>query len=178
MKCIECKKIELNGRQKMYCSNACKLKHLYHKADKGERLKKLKTWRDKNKEKISENKARYYQKHRERLLEVRKQYHKEHPEVDKAYKQRPKGRYMTYRLGAKNRNLLFEITLEEFTEFQYKPCVYCGDTFDKIGIDRVNSSKGYVKGNMVSCCEMCNKMKLHHDKETFINHCKQIAKNN
>jgi len=175
MKCIECKKVELTGRQKMYCSNACKLKHLYHKADKFERLKKLKKWRENNKELVSETKRRYYQKNREKLLAVRKKYHREHPEIDKAYKQRPKGRYMTYRLGAKNRNLRFEITLEEFTEFAVKPCIYCGDSFDKIGIDRVDSSKGYIKGNMVSCCEMCNKMKLNHGKEAFIEQCIKIS---
>lgn len=43
------------------------------------------------------------------------------------------------------------------------PCTYCG--FEpiwpksRVGIDRVDTSKGYIIGNVVSCCSQCNNSK-------------------
>jgi hypothetical protein len=41
------------------------------------------------------------------------------------------------------------------------------------GIDRVDNTKGYYRGNCVSCCEMCNRMKLDYSAEIFL---KQLLK--
>lgn len=42
------------------------------------------------------------------------------------------------------------------------------------GIDRVDSSIGYEKENCVSCCVVCNRMKLDHDAQFFYNKIKDI----
>lgn len=42
------------------------------------------------------------------------------------------------------------------------------------GIDRIDNNLGYTVGNSVSCCEKCNKMKLDHNYNEFLNHIKQI----
>ena len=42
------------------------------------------------------------------------------------------------------------------------------------GIDRVDSSKGYLPNNVVACCTTCNRMKLDHSRNEFITHLKSI----
>lgn len=45
-------------------------------------------------------------------------------------------------------------------------------------IDRIESSKGYTKDNIVLCCLTFNVMKLDFSKTDFIKYCKIIAENN
>jgi hypothetical protein len=84
------------------------------------------------------------------------------------------GRYAKYKSCAKDRDISFDISIEEFTTFWQTPCSYCGDSIETIGIDRVDSSLGYKINNIVSCCTICNRMKLDYTKEFFINHIQKI----
>jgi len=47
---------------------------------------------------------------------------------------------------------------------------------ETVGLDRVDSSAGYVFANVVSCCVVCNRMKLDHSQEAFIEHCRRIVR--
>ena len=38
------------------------------------------------------------------------------------------------------------------------------------GIDRICSSKGYIQGNVVTCCRTCNVAKSDMSYKEFINH--------
>jgi len=69
--------------------------------------------------------------------------------------------YTTYKKGARERNLHFSISYEEYETIVKNPCYYCGMTQERgfNGIDRINSSNGYILTNCVSCCQMCNYMK-------------------
>lgn len=42
------------------------------------------------------------------------------------------------------------------------------------GIDRIDSNLGYVIGNCVPCCTMCNRMKLAHSQEDFFLQIKRV----
>ena len=42
------------------------------------------------------------------------------------------------------------------------------DTFLWNGIDCIDSSKGYVEGNVVPCCKSCNEMKSSKSSEDFL----------
>lgn len=96
--------------------------------------------------------------------------------------------YGSYKHSAKKRKLEFSITKAEFIEFVLKPCHYCGSEptrFIKLynkklsaegmdrseirinGIDRLDNSKGYVLGNMVTCCKTCNVAKHALSMEDF-----------
>lgn len=99
----------------------------------------------------------------------------------------------TYISGAKVRNLEFTLSDDEFDNLIFGNCYFCGDSpkkyqtdlkfnktneiFKRNGIDRLDSSLGYTKENSVSCCSVCNlmKMKLHHD--DFINQIFKISQN-
>jgi hypothetical protein len=94
---------------------------------------------------------------------------------DKEHRQTPKGKYDVYRDCAARKNLEFELTLQDFEDNWNKECHYCGDTIQTIGFDRIDSSKGYVKNNLVLCCTTCNSMKSNLSTETFILFCKKIS---
>lgn len=51
-----------------------------------------------------------------------------------------------------------DLNKEEFKNIISKPCTYCGD-IRKIGLDRIDNSKGHIKTNVVPCCYECNTAK-------------------
>lgn len=50
-------------------------------------------------------------------------------------------------------------------------------TFKYNGIDRIDSKKGYIKGNVVTCCKKCNIAKSDMTYKEFIEHIRKIYKN-
>lgn len=77
--------------------------------------------------------------------------------------------YSNYKFNAKNRDLAFELSKEEFKRIINLDCFYCGDSPSGIksvkgcvgtmiynGIDRLDSDVGYIEGNVVPCCKQCN----------------------
>lgn len=89
--------------------------------------------------------------------------------------------YKAYQYGAKSRSLNFSLTREEFGRLTKEPCTYCGvnpykeftgtnkgsSAYLYNGLDRVNNSEGYVVGNVVSCCQICNQAKHSLSIEQF-----------
>lgn len=81
-------------------------------------------------------------------------------------------RYSAYKHDAKNRNIVFFLTKEYFIKLSQGNCFYCNSKPSKIeknkfnrgdfiynGIDRIDNNKGYINGNVVSCCTVCNRAK-------------------
>ena len=77
-----------------------------------------------------------------------------------------------YKRNAKGKGLVWELSLEDFTELVKSPCSYCGSLpqrvfkkhhsssiFIRNGIDRKDSAIGYIKENAVPCCWECNRLK-------------------
>lgn len=87
------------------------------------------------------------------------------------------GRFICYKASAKERNLSFNLSLNEFKTFSNMKCHYCGSETNVIGIDRINSSIGYVLPNCISCCATCNKMKMDMGYTTFLLHIEKIKNN-
>lgn len=92
-------------------------------------------------------------------------------------------RYCEYRLGAKTRNLIFQLTPDEFKNIVKQKCHYCGgfsiDSNPKSrgnGIDRKNNNIGYVIENCVSCCVNCNYMKKAMPYNDYIKHIRRSYK--
>lgn len=84
-------------------------------------------------------------------------------------------RYSEYRNNARNRNIEFQLSVEEFKELVEKPCHYCGGYSSDWniksrgnGIDRKDSNIGYVYENCVPCCSKCNFVKNKIPYKDFI----------
>lgn len=88
--------------------------------------------------------------------------------------------YARYKKQAKERNLIFDLSIDDFTSLTKGICYYCGlepqqiagnKSFNGIyrynGIDRLDNKIGYTKDNVVSCCGGCNHAKSDMDYEDF-----------
>jgi hypothetical protein len=91
-----------------------------------------------------------------------------------------------YKRGAEVRGLDFDIPRDLFEELIDSDCSYCGaKPGNRItphgkpiiyqGIDRLDNSKGYVVGNVVPCCIICNKMKKAMNETEFMSHVRAIV---
>lgn len=85
----------------------------------------------------------------------------------------------SYISNANNKNVKFELTVEQFYELLQKDCFYCGikpsNVYDKRyynivynGVDRKDNSIGYTLENSVPCCKMCNISKNKNHINDFI----------
>lgn len=143
------------------------------------RKDKRQQWRDEHREALRAKDRSLEQKAK------RKKYRETHKEEErerrKKYDITVRGRYSIYKQNAKQRNIQFDITVEEFDEITQQPCTYCGgfngecNGIKYSGVDRINSSQGYIKLNAIPCCETCNKMKLDYDLHDFLEHVKKIV---
>jgi len=84
----------------------------------------------------------------------------------------------SYRREAAKKGLPFEISREEFGALLRSDCYYCSlppsnrqashdDDFYYSGVDRIDSNKGYLRGNVVPCCFPCNTAKNNRTLEEF-----------
>jgi hypothetical protein len=109
-----------------------------------------------------------------------KERRKENPEKTKIkykeHNQNINGKYREYKSGAKRRDIVFDLTKDDFKTFWQKPCHYCDSPIETIGIDRKDNSIGYTLDNCLSCCITCNSSKSKSTYEEFIEHCKRIAR--
>lgn len=97
--------------------------------------------------------------------------------------------FRSYRKRAKTKKHAFELTPERFRELTTQDCYICGSPpqgkyrHDKRsvyrrfyvynGIDRVNSREGYVEGNVITCCKICNTGKSDLSLEAYLLHIHQ-----
>lgn len=92
--------------------------------------------------------------------------------------------FKDYKNGATKRNLEFNLSFVEFHELLLGDCYYCKSKprqnkggkpyfvkalppLKRNGINRLDSSIGYVKENVVSCCTKCNYAKHEMTIEEF-----------
>ncbi len=121
---------------------------------------------------------------KERKKALRRAYYRK-PEVNKKSrlrgnkwrKENPKKyRFSSCKSGARIRGFEWDLTFEQFIIFWRKPCFYCGSEIETIGLDRIDSKKGYTLDNIVSCCPCCNNWKGSMSQEDFLSHCFKIVK--
>ena len=87
-------------------------------------------------------------------------------------------RYSLYRAKRNTRNKAFGLSLDDFKKITEQKCFYCGEyTTGKnyCGIDRLDSSIGYEKWNVVPCCTTCNTMKMDMNVNEWIQNMKKVV---
>jgi len=83
-----------------------------------------------------------------------------------------------YKYNASKRKITFDLCMEDFNKIIKENCYYCDkEPSQKIelssqklyynGVDRIDSSKGYIKSNCVPCCKMCNIAKSSYSLSEF-----------
>lgn len=99
-----------------------------------------------------------------------------------------------YKKSAKERNIAFILTINEFKALIDKSCHYCGagpslkvyndnrmlqrnvnGNFIYTGVDRIDSSKGYHIDNCVTCCKTCNFAKNNMSYAEFIEYLDRLV---
>jgi hypothetical protein len=105
-----------------------------------------------------------------------------------------KGLFNAYKRGAQNRGLSFVLTIEGFKMLIAGNCHYCNSSPSSIyniknsktgetragipivynGVDRVDNKIGYTNSNSVSCCEICNRMKMSQEYSAFLSQIEKI----
>jgi hypothetical protein len=105
----------------------------------------------------------------------------------KGYKEIYAGDWSRIIFGAKKRNIDFDISIEyawNLFEAQNRKCVYTNkELFFNIrdndiktaSLDRIDSSIGYIEGNVQWIHKNINKMKMNLDENTFIEWCSLIS---
>ena len=157
-------------------------------AQKPERKEVKAAWIEENYEKV----ALYCLNHRQKMIETDLEgFHQHNAEMMKAWRDKNPEKvllankkkcenidyaYGNYKLSAELKQLDFELTKEDFVVIVKKECEYCGIMQDKgfNGIDRLDSSVGYISENCVSSCAMCNYMKKCLNKQTFLHRIEHI----
>jgi hypothetical protein len=160
-------------------------------AEKPERKAVKLAWKEANYEKV----AKYWMDARIRLIENNlegylkknadnaKNWREANPEkcekINKEKNNNINYHFVTYKNSAENKRLNFQLTKGDFMEMVEKECYYCGIIQDKgfNGIDRLDSSEGYIMSNCVSCCQMCNYMKGSLGPTIFMNRIEHIMTN-
>ncbi len=91
-----------------------------------------------------------------------------------------------YKRHALERNLVFELTFEQFVKLCESNCTYCGSIPSTImktvnenwiynGIDRKDNTFGYTELNSLPCCRICNRAKNNLPYKEFTTYLDRIA---
>ena len=90
--------------------------------------------------------------------------------------------YKRYKNNARSRNKSFNLSEEKFFKTVTSNCFWCGSApYQKLGkikymgVDRIDSSIGYLNDNVLPCCKKCNYAKRDMSFEEFDNWVKSIV---
>jgi hypothetical protein len=102
--------------------------------------------------------------------------------------------FYSYKKGAIDRGFLFDLDKDYFKKLLSNNCFYCDKKPSSLyqiknsktgeiragiplvynGIDRFDNKKGYTLNNCVTCCEICNRMKMASTADNFKKQIKKI----
>jgi hypothetical protein len=138
---------------------------------------------EKNKEKLKQDASLYYHENKEKTLENVKKYRDENREVIREkgreyYRRKHKNRLLNAaRSRAKRSGLAFDITEDDFDMVDQCPLLniplFIGEGRKSVkpnspSMDRIDSTKGYVKGNVWIISYKANTMKSNSTLEEFL----------
>lgn len=141
-----------------------------------------KDWYEKNKEQVKEKARQYYYDNKEKVLENVKSYRDANrPLIQQKgkeyYRRKLKNRLLNAaRARARKYGYEFDLTVDDIIMPKYCPLLGIemfvtesrkGKKHSSFSLDRIDSSKGYVKGNVWVISMMANSMKSDSNYEDF-----------
>lgn len=136
-----------------------------------------KKWYEKNKEVISEKRKgnrheehlSYYQKNKETIIKATKEWAKKNPEKVKEIQKKSRSSNDKRRLfnliknRSKNKYIDFNLTIDDIIIPEVCPYLNTnfiyGDSNKGMSVDRIDNTKGYIKGNIEVISIQANRMK-------------------
>lgn len=108
-----------------------------------------KRWRTANKESVACSNQKWRDANRERELARHKS---------------PKARFNNASRYADRRGKTWDIAFEIYAKLISRPCHYCNNELGSmagygVGLDRIDNSVGYLTGNVLPCCKICNSIR-------------------
>jgi hypothetical protein len=90
-------------------------------------------------------------------------------------------RFQRWEFLARKKKMAFSIGFKDVEEMPFV-CYYTGiplttdaNQYNTVSLDRMDSTKGYVKGNVALCCEIVNRMKQELSCDDFVSYCKRVV---
>lgn len=130
-----------------------------------EKLRKAEYYQQ-NKSSIDNRCKQYTSLNKEKVLQKNRKHYKENKEeilrYQKSIRHTPKRKYGQARKSAKERNLEWTITFEEYISLISNPCHYCNSPLKEFGgssLDRIDNAIGYILTNVLPCCGTCNNIR-------------------
>lgn len=100
--------------------------------------------------------------------------------MDSTEKSKLEQKYRSKKQSCKSRGIIFELSLKEYIKLMTKKrCQYTKRAFSSTtirSIDRIDNTKGYIKGNCVVCCQHLNSIKSNAPYEDIIGMVKYLKK--
>src|SRR3990167_7218803 len=150
------------------------------------------TYKEKNREKILENKKKYYKENKEKINKYHREkynrnkdiYTKQMREYYSKTENRAKKILWKAKETAKNKNLEFNIEICDIIIPEYCPFLGIRLTHElgkgqlqaNSSIDRIDPKKGYIKGNVQIISRLANSMKSNATKEQLLTFAENIIK--
>lgn len=134
------------------------------------------TWLNYRDRQYSENQDEYLKNNAETMAKWRERNLEKVQEANINNLLNIKKHLYNYKHRCELQEIHMELTEETFKNIVKHPCYYCNTIQDKgfNGIDRMDSTRGYILENCVSCCDECNTMKGSLDVITFIKRAEHI----
>lgn len=85
--------------------------------------------------------------------------------------------FLLRRRYAEERGIEWGLSLGQYTGMWGKPCHYCGGEVLRGSIDRLELDRGFVEGNCVPSCLVCNMMKRTMSAKEYLDHCARVSAN-
>jgi hypothetical protein len=146
----------------------------YRDTHKEHELERTNKWRRENREHVNELRQARYDPEKQSISNKKYRQTEHGKALCKKLANTPKSKFFYYGYDAKRRGLDFVLTEEQFKALitSEEGCDYCDkkpkDTeFGILGVDRVDSKKGYTIDNCVTCCSDCNLAKRAMNADEF-----------
>lgn len=147
----------------------------YYQDHKKEYLERSRKWKRENPEKYKEINDRYWGRNPEKLKEVKKKWFRENfnKRLLAQAKNSSKAKGMEFNLE------LSDIIIPDLCPYlgiKLDVEVYQGRIPNRASIDRIDSSKGYIKGNVQILSNLANRMKNNATKEQLLTFAYNVIK--